>query len=240
MKKRLFIPTIILTMVLALTGCTSENKASEEKLADTESIHQEWAEAIGLFSNEDAPISAFAEKDNIIDVNIKCDNGEKSYEALCDIINAHNSFVDANPDYFNEGMEIDIGSTHASKKDTFNTFNGYTDFYGFSSYEDKLGIEPTARINYAYISILDLLNSDQALMSINKQFDIPVVILYAGDNITNLGDGTYEVLGKFSGLEQVVLDFNMDDYNSQEALEKILGIAPNVKVFDVASGSYLN
>ncbi len=101
MKKRLFIPTIILTMTLALTACKPENSSSEEKLAGTESIHQEWSDAIGLFNNEDAPIASFAEKDDIIDVNITCDNGEKSYEALCDIINAHNSFVDANPDYFN-------------------------------------------------------------------------------------------------------------------------------------------
>ena len=74
----------------------------------------------------------------------------------------------------------------------------------------------------------------------NKQFDIPVVILYAGDNISNLGDDTYKVLGKFSGLEQVVLDFHMNDYDPQATLEKILNVAPGVKVFDVASGTYLN
>lgn len=32
----------------------------------------------------------------------------------------------------------------------------------------------------------------------------------------------------------------MDDYDSQVTLEKILKIAPNVKVFDANSGLYLN
>ena len=226
MKKKFLIPTLILTITLTLAGCMPENRAVEKKLADVEPVNSEWADSIGLLNNENAPLAAFAEKDDIIDVNITCDGGEKSYEALCDIINAHNSFVDANPGYFKEGIEIDIGSTHANKKDTFNTFNGYTDFYGFSAYEAKLGVKPTARINYAYISVMDLLDQDQALLSMNKQFDIPVVILYAGDNISNLGDDTYKVLGKFSGLEQVVLDFYMNDYNPQATLEKILNVAP--------------
>ena len=227
---------LLVVVVVFLAGCTYNSSESGKK---PQIKNQEWVEAIGLFDHENAPVDGLGESDDEISISILCDNGYDGYDALAEIINKHNGFVDANPTYFSGNPRILFYASLESEYNTMVFFNERCTFHKFSQYEDALERSSTDKIQYAYIGVSDV---PQELYDMQNKFDIPVVIFQMLNASRLPEDSFYEALNAFSNLETVILEYSGKDleYDPAEISGTIQKYAPGVKVFDVRSMTYVN
>ena len=239
MKKRSIGLVYIVVLMLLLTGCVVANApVSSTEKEEMVIVNREWADAIRLLGKEAAPFSGLSETDSEIHAELMCDNSVKSYEDVCRVVNAHNSFVDANPEYFSDDIEISFLCEQESYFQPMHLFNQHCDFYGFEKYEDSLQRGKTSKIQYAYIQMGRIPELDE----MSNKFNVPVVILGAIDVSAWPSDKDYKVLNGFTNPELVVIDYYSEnlEYDPEKVCETIQKYAPGVKVFDVGSMSYVN
>ncbi len=229
-----------LLLTILVTGCVPNRPVAPEEKEEYVIENREWADAIGLLEKESAPFSGLTETDGEITAELMCDNGVSSYEDVCEVINAHNKFVDENPTYFDDDITINFTCENAGPMQFLRLFNQHCSFYGFEEYEEYLNRSYTPEIQYAYIEMARTQTPELAEMS--NKFNVPVAILGALDVPAWPSDDNYKVLNAFENLELVVIDYYSEklEYDPAEVCETIQKYAPGVKVFDVRSMSYVN
>ncbi|WP_026515200.1 hypothetical protein [Butyrivibrio sp. LB2008] len=190
--------------------------------------YKEWTEQIGLNDTENVKVFCY-DGDNSITVGFEDENGVEGYKELCNIINAHNKFVDENSDYFPEGIKISFensdGDNHPTKA-VF--FNDWSENYGISDYLGDLNRPYTAKIQYAFI---DMSFADTSLIKNGVEIDVPVIILLADSYAP--GGSSLAFLNKFKNAEQVIMDFRSVDYDKGEICKEIKEYSPNIEVYSV-------
>ena len=106
MKELLYI-ILFIVMFIYETIVNLPHKIISHFYIDTQ--YPEWVEAIELKDiNTRSNRYVLREKDNNIQLEILYRKYD-SYGDLCNIVNAHNDFVEDNPDYFEPGTEIRTG-----------------------------------------------------------------------------------------------------------------------------------
>ena len=228
----------LIALLVLMTGCMPNKPISENEMSKMEIENKEWVDAIGLLNRDSAPFSGFDETDSEINVELMCDNGVSSYEDVCEVVNAHNKFVDENPTYFNDDITINFTCEHTGQSQSLRLFNQHCSFYGFEKYEEYLKRSYTSKIQYAYVQMA----RTPELAEMSNKFNVPVVILGALDVPAWPSDDHYKVLNGFKNLELVVIDYYSEnmEYDPAEVYNTIQKYAPGVKVFDVRSLSYVN
>ena len=200
----------ILVMGLAaamLTGCSSVNSSfnnAEEIYGVDETpdgIHEsdyiteisedhkykEYADAIGLLDSEHYHVLHFGENDDCLSISITGLDGDNANEGMKDVVSlveAHNKFVEENPDYFSPQTYIWIQLVEPSQYSFMSLFSGYgpgvpdVDIVNDLPYDHKIKI-----MRYdASMGYPDYLDADVSL-------DIPVIIMYYGNlNETDFQD----------------------------------------------------
>ena len=238
MKRKFKYCLCLVTLLTLMTGCMPNKPISEKEISKMEIVNKEWADDIGLLNRDSAPFSGFSETDAEITAEFLCDNGVSSYEDVCEVVNAHNKFVDENPAYFKDDITINFTCEHGGASQPLRLFNQHCSFYGFEKYEEYLERSYTHKIQYAYVEMA----GTPELAKMSNKFNVPVVILGALDVPAWPSDDQYNVLNSFEILELVVIDYYSEklEYDPSEVYQTIQKYAPGVAVFDVRSLSYLN
>ncbi len=228
----------IVALFVLLTGCIPNKPLNEKEIDNLVIENKEWADAIGLLEKESAPFSGLVETDSEIQAELMCDRSVSSYEDLCSVVNAHNEFVENNPDYFGDDIDITFLCEWEGSYQPMRFFNKNCSFYGFQEYEAYLNREKTAKIEYAYINM----GRVPELGEMSSKFNVPVVVLGAVDYPSWPTEEDYKILSGFANPELVVIDYYSEkmEYDPAEICETIQKYAPGVKVFDVRSSTYVN
>ncbi len=196
--------------------------------------YKEWIKEIGLFSHKNIKVLRYNEKNSRIELNIVYENGMSGYEELCEIITAHNKFVDKNPDYF--PSDIDICFTNME----FSEY-GISTFYNRdeSRYCGELGIPENAKLQYTSIVLNDA--STELIENDNIRLDMSVIKLeYTGE--CPPADSYYEFLTEYKNAQKIILEYrndknNLINYDKAEVYEKIKKYLPDVEVYSVVLGN---
>ena len=85
---------ILVVFVITLTAC---GPIHYEHSLTMKTSYREWVKEIGLFSRENIKVQKYEEENNSIYLRIEYFNGLAGYKELCEIVSAHNKFVDENP-----------------------------------------------------------------------------------------------------------------------------------------------
>ena len=225
--KNLIIP--ILFIMLAITACTQLIPSS---MHDIHTSYKEWAELIGLYSTEYAQVSCY-ESDNEIDGGFVNKGEIAAYKEACDIINAHNKFVDENPNYFPKDIKISFDN-RSNDNVPWNSmfFNAYNNYPRTKEWIQELGRQDSAKIQYMWIDLRDLPN--EIKKNVDIKIDVPVVILDF-DGMMSVG---YDFLDEFINIEQLIIfhsDSNgsVEDYDKNEECQLIKQHLPNVEIYNV-------
>lgn len=241
-KKKNYVVYILMILIVSLsTACGPRVYKNRFNIG---SSYKKWIKEIGLFSSENINVWEYEEDENLIRLYIMCDNGLDGYKELCDIINAHNKFVEENPDYFPEDMRFNILNVAGSQQII-------SSFYNLPSGDSELGREGSTKIQcisidmYAayYVPYYKGIEND------NIASDIPVIFLCSDRQEEPYADtaDTYEFLSEFKNAEQVILEYrdqddNLLDFDEEQTCEYIKKILPNVEiyseVFDAQENEY--
>ena len=206
--------------------------------------YPEWVEAIELKDiNTRSNKYVLREKDNNIQLEILYEK-DNSYGDLCNIVNAHNDFVEDNPDYFEPGTEISMFGAEYNRGYTLyqiRLFNRECDYCYLHEYEGLVYDTETEKIQFASV---DLKNLPFNIFEMEEKFHVPIVILQY-DNPTPPGKDSYKLLEKFEDPEQVVIDFTSyngvnENYDPEQVAEEIRKYAPGVRVFDAQYDKYID
>ena len=230
MKKKII--ALISSIALLLCGCTQQPFKSFKKI---ETSYPEWLEATSFENTKSGVLAYYNENPTSVEIGILCEKGVESYEDLCDMINAHNSFVNNNPDYFGNDIAISFIGTLKNWQNTIYFFNGTCKYLDMDYYKDNLEFEKTEKMQFALINIASI---PDELFGMSSNFNVPIVILEETNGIIP-SEHTYEVLKHFSNLEQVMISFN-GDYNSKDIYDVIQKYTPGVRVFDAKTKEYIS
>ena len=142
-KKKLSIIPILIVLFFILSSC---GKSSHVSNLTINTSYDQWIEQINLFSRDNLKVSGYKEENNRIELELEYANGVAGYTELCDVVNAHNRFVEDNPNYFSEDIVTAFiklnGATVgaiANKEDKFTT-DGLKKASDFVITCDSLGI----------------------------------------------------------------------------------------------------
>ncbi|MBO4912506.1 MAG: hypothetical protein J5504_07250 [Butyrivibrio sp.] len=212
---------LIIMIALLTTACGPRFYKNRFNIGTS---YKKWIKEIGIFSSKNINVWGYEEDENLITLDIIYDNGLDGYKELCDIINAHNKFVEENPDYFPENIRINIINTAGSQQiiSTFNNFpSGYPEL-------DRAG-----SIKIQCMSMrMESDNSVELSAGDEIQFDVPVVCLIFDDMPAN---SEYSFLNSFSKAEQVIIYFSdAENYSRETACEDIRKYLPNVEIYEKA------
>lgn len=209
-------------MLVALTAC---GPIPYEHNSTIKTSYKEWVNEIGLFSHKNLKVSRYDEENNRITILLKFENGLTGYKELYDVVDAHNKFVDANPDYFPNDIEIVFS-------------NGYTNAIPSSFYNKDLlydvgllGRPDTAKFQYMLINMEGA--DAEILKNSDVVTDIPVIRLKCWNNQYTPKALAYEFLSEFKNTEQVILDYWEPGYDKDEVCRSIREYLPNVEIYAV-------
>ena len=227
-KKKNLIISMLIIMAINITACTRLIPFPKH---DIHTSYKEWAEQIGLYSTEYAQTSCY-EADNEIDGGFVNEGEIAAYKEACDIINAHNKFVEENPDYFPVDIKISFDNRFGDSV-PWNSlfFNAYRDDIRIE-WIQELGRQNTAKIQYMWIYLRDASNEIEKNDDI--KIDVPVVIL----DFNGIKSVKYDFLDEFLNAEQVIInhydhDGTYFDYDKEAECQLIKQHLPNVKIYNV-------
>jgi len=229
-KRKYLIISMMIIMMISVTACTRLIPFPKH---DIHTSYKEWAKQIGLYSTEYVRVSCY-DGDNEIDGGFVNEGKSTAYKEVCDIVNAHNKFVEENPDYFPADIKIFFdnrsGDSVPCNSMFFNCCNDYLKIEGCIQ---ELGRKDTAKIQYMWIDLND------AFTEINEierndaiTIDVPVVVLDGPRAIK------YDFLDEFINAEQVIINhynyegtfYNFDKDATCQAIKQHL---PNVEIYNV-------
>ena len=220
-RKIIFIPIIIL-MLVVLSACGSTIYVHQFNI---KAAHKEWAKAIGLFSHDNLKVRRYEADNNEIELGIVYKNGMEGYEEFCEVVNAHNKFVEDNPEFFSDNTKITINNELE---------NGmYLSFFSnvlLDDYMSELVKDNTAKLQYMYINVCDVNTEIEENDKIG--IDVPIVVL-ANDGSNVPSGKMFAFLNEFKNAEQVVIDFSGVEYDRNAICEDIHEYLPNAEVYDV-------
>ncbi len=111
---------ILVVLVITLTAC---GPVSYKYSFTIRTSYREWVKQIGLFSRKNLKVYRYNEERYSINIDLVYENDLTGYKELCDVIAAHNKFVDENPDYFPSDVDIIINNMHASQETISHFYN---------------------------------------------------------------------------------------------------------------------
>ena len=220
---------MLIVMMVALTACGNRHY---EHSFTIKTSYREWVKEIGLFSHENIKIQRYREEDNSVTVVIEYTNDLSGYKELCEIVNAHNEFVDKNPDYFPEDISISFVNRYASEYTASFFYNNSSINCGTDSYEGELGREHTAKMQFMNIE-MDPGNTEIEY-SDEVEINVPVVIL-RNFYINLPSESDYTFLKECKNAEQIIIDFQNVEYDANEVSKSIKKYLPDVEVYDVVT-----
>ena len=188
--RRIRMAVIASVACMLLMACNGADKKDDAR-AKFDVSYDEWVESRGLFDSESFEVTSYKENKgagNSVEIFIDHPKDvKKGYEALNEMVNAHNAFVDSNPGYFNDFADIKISVLNASKVEA-----GYYSNIGTTEDAALTGIKQDAKIDYVEFDVTcaaELIN--EAVF-----FDYPYVILNVDRGEKNVLDSedNYRVL----------------------------------------------
>ncbi|SFV04681.1 hypothetical protein, partial [Butyrivibrio sp. INlla21] len=190
--------------------------------------YKEWIDQIGIFSHDNLKVSGYREENNKIELELEYENGAKGYKELCEVVNAHNKFVDENPDYFPNDIDILVINTSPSEYVSSTFYNQTTD--ALCDYS-ILGRRNTAKLQYMTINIR---GADTETLPIDEIIiDIPVIVMkcsYAPSK------DKYSFLSEFKNAEQVIFDFGeLSSNDKTKVCDIIHSYLADVEIYTVIS-----
>ena len=211
-KRKNVIICMLIVMMVALTAC---GPIHYEHSFTIKTSYREWVKQIGLFGNKNLNVSLYKEENNRIEIDLMYENGIEGYKELCNVVKAHNRFVDENPDYFPNDINIIFFNRNTSQ-----TLSSY-----FNQSLDKscdysvLEETNTAKIQYM------LIDMDPAETEVRKSNDIeinvPIIILCCDDEENTLESADYyEFFDNLKNVEKVVIEYR----NQDNDMDKICNI----------------
>ena len=212
---------IIPVLIVLLTSLTACGPRFYKNINNIETSYKEWVKEIGLFSHRGIKVSSYEEEDNRVEIYIEYDNNAVACEELRDIVNAHNKFVDENPDYFSSDIKIEIFNLLATGEVVATLKNFSSDDADL----EGLNVKCSAKIQRMYICVPSFFSSE-----LDVKFDIPVAIVvceYFPD------DKDYGFLKKIINPEQVVLYFRGVDFDREKVCKNIRENFPNVEIYEL-------
>ena len=216
---------ILVVFVITLTAC---GPVSYKHSFTIRTSYREWVKQIGLFSHKNLKVYRYNEERYSINIDLVYENDLAGYKELCDVIAAHNKFVDENPDYFPSDVDIIINNMHASQETISHFYNKQVSSrFDYST----LGRANSAKIQYMSIDMkgdfIEFKKSDDITI------DVPVIILNSFyEDYTPTGS-KYEFLTEFKNAEQVVLDYWEPGYDKEEVCRSIREYLPDVEIYAV-------
>ncbi len=228
-KQKGIIAFILIALVLVSTACINTRHYVHKYSIRTS--YKEWIDQIGIFSYDNLKVSGYREENNKIELELEYENGITGYKELCDVVNAHNKFVDKNPDYFPSDIDI-----HIYNMKNFNG-SGYamSSFYnqpsdGLCDYS-ALGRKNTAKLQYMLVDMLmaevELEKSDEVII------EVPVIIMECRNEEYTPEKTSYEFLSGIKNIEQIVLDFWEPEYDKKYGVyDSIRAYVPNVELYE--------
>jgi hypothetical protein len=220
---------ILVVFVITLTAC---GPVSYKHSYTIRTSYREWVKQIGLFSHEHIKIQSYEEENNSVTVFIEYSDGLSGYKEMCEIVNAHNEFVDKNPDYFPENISISFVNRYASEYTASFFYNNSSINCGTDSYEGELGREHTAKMQFMNIE-MDPGNTEIEY-SDEVEINVPVVIL-RNFYINLPSESDYAFLKECKNAEQIIIDFQNVEYDANEVSKSIKKYLPDVEVYDVVT-----
>lgn len=220
----------ILVIVMTLTSCGPKNNVSEYS---AEASGPDWENSIGISSLKNIKVSKSEVDSSNIRLDLEYENGLEGYKELCDVVNAHNKFVENNPDYFLNDTKITFTNMYASEFSP-SFFSNISDGSNGLEYISQLGREDTAKVLYMYMDIVSANTEKQESGDI--VIDVPVIIL--GNDFINLPqESDYSFLSECKSAEQVIIDFHNVEYDKEEISKNIRKYLPNVEILAVEFSS---
>ncbi|RKM57746.1 hypothetical protein D6856_13910 [Butyrivibrio sp. XB500-5] len=230
MNKRVHLAGLLILMLMILTSCGPEHYASKY---DVGLEHEEWANEIGLFSHENLKVREYEDENAGIKLELEYENGLAGYKELCDVVNAHNKFVEENPDYFPSDINVTFTNKYASEFSP-SFFSNISNGSNGIDYISKLGKEDTAKVQYMYIDIASATTEIQK--SDDIVIDVPAIIL--GNDYRNIpNENAYSFLSECKSAEQVIIDFHNVEYDRGEVSNCIRKYLPNAEIYSVEFNS---
>ncbi|SHN50924.1 hypothetical protein SAMN02745247_00609 [Butyrivibrio hungatei DSM 14810] len=226
--KKIHIFAVLLIGIVAI-GVICFGYLSKSK-NNVNTSYTEWVEEIGVNSTEYIDIYGGVEDDSKICLFIDYHDDLEGYKELCDIVNGHNRFVEENPTYFPNNMNICFVNRHKNQCVPTFFFNNTDISYGIDKYIPELKREATAKLQYMFID----LNAAAMELEVtdNLEINVPVLIFYY-KNSSLPGDKGYELLTEFKNLEQVVIDYHVPNYAIRDVAESIRRYQPDVEIYFV-------
>lgn len=212
---------IILSFIFIFVSLTACGPRFYLNRFNIETSYKEWIKEIGLFSYKDVKVRNYKEENNCIEIDIEYYDDFGGYEGLRDIVNAHNKFVEENPDYFPEDIGIRIINARPSEQVIAILSNFTRGDYDST----ELDRECSAKIQRMYIDV-DSFDKD---IELDEKFDIPVITL-ASEHFYE--DRSYAFLNELVNTEQIILNFEDEDFDREEVSKSIRDIFPNVEIYE--------
>ena len=222
MRKIISCAVLVALFAIFITGCSHTPEAVKE--------YEEWYEALQISEHEELQYDGFGVDENRLSLGIIC--APENIGELSDIVNKHNEFVEANPEYFGDDIEIHILSSQGSPVSSLNFYNKAGEYYGEKSGE---GIPEGKDIKYLSANLFDLKESFEKG---TYEFSIPVLVLTA-ENLEAVSADDLEFLKQFTNLRQIIVYYNALGYDMTPTLEGINKYAPGVEVYQVIEGGEL-
>ena len=232
MKKRrnIFI-CIFIVISVAVFACYLIGKNAGANRVRTS--YKEWAKEIGLYTTEHTEIDCQSKENEIeVYVSYKDKDAVEGYKELCGIVNAHNKFVNENPDYFPNDIRISIHNGNGKGKNNFSLRSVFSNKDAFDdgfAYADQLGRAETLKMQYMWI------NMGRAIVESRENgidMDIPVLILNYNDQ--GMPDKEkYIFLNDYKNVEQVIINYGASDHDINEVCEQIQEYVPDAEIYAV-------
>ena len=212
---------LVILIVLLTTACGPRFYKNRFNIGTS---YKKWVKEIGLFSHKNVNVQSYEEDDDKITLYLEYEDDLDGYGELCDIINAHNRFVEGNPDYFPKDMSISF--LNVAKSEWINSLFG--NFTEEDVYSKELGISCNSKIQFMALNISDC-QGVEVEPDEDIHFDIPVIILSC-----NYVPSTeeYAFLTEFDKAEQVIFSFEDDDYDREEVCKAIRKYLPEVNIYE--------
>ena len=211
-------------MLVALTAC---GPGAYEHSFTIKTSYREWVKQIGLFTHGNIKVIRYHEEDSSIEIDLLFENGLTGYMEMYDLVNSHNKFVDENPNYFPDNIDIHFYNTF-----TYDIPGSFFNKLSKKSYDySALGRLDTAKLQYMFIDMERV--DTKFLKDSDIATDIPVIYLNCWNNQYTPKAEAYEFLSKFKNTEQVIFDYWEPGYDKEEVCRSIREYLPDVEIYAV-------
>ncbi|RKM56530.1 hypothetical protein D6853_07010 [Butyrivibrio sp. X503] len=222
-KRRKIIFTLVFLLML-LSACGSVNN-SKVKMS-----YGKWEKQIGLFSKKNLTTNVYILDSAEMELKLTYKNGLEGYKELCDVVNAHNKFVEDNPGYFPNGFAITFTNEYVDEMSP-SFFSNISDGSNGIDYLDELAESDTSKLQYMCIKMDSV--EVEVEGSEDIQIDVPIVILQShSDSYTPKGK-MYAFLKEVNNPKQIIIDYWEEGYDLNEVCKDIREYVPDVEIYKV-------